>query len=175
MFKKRRERKQAELHEELAAALREPDRTVRAKAASDAAEAAEPEWALREPALAVGCEPCTDDFHDTVVDGSAAVLRREAPVRERTERIVAGHLDDPAGFVRARTGFVAELGGEPPSSDRVPGRHGHRRGAELPDGVRHHGAPRRLALALAPRACSVSWHGPLVCLLGWRHEQRARS
>ncbi|MEU6993869.1 hypothetical protein ABZ953_24840 [Streptomyces sp. NPDC046465] len=113
MFKKRRERKQADLHEELATALRDPDRAVRAKAASDAAEAAEPEWALRELALAVDREPCTDDFHDTVVDGFAAALRREAPVRERTERIVAGHLDDPEGFVRAWTGFIAELGGAP--------------------------------------------------------------
>ncbi|MEV7192915.1 HEAT repeat domain-containing protein [Streptomyces sp. NPDC093510] len=117
MFKKRRERKQAELHEELAGALRDPDVAVRAKAACDAAEAAEPEWALRELAAAVAREPWADDFHETVVDGFAAVLRRDTAVRERTERIFAGHLDDPEGFLREWTEFMAELGGPPAPRD----------------------------------------------------------
>ncbi|MFI1677715.1 HEAT repeat domain-containing protein [Streptomyces sp. NPDC020607] len=113
MFKKRRERKLAELHEELGAALRDPDVAVRAKAAVDAAEAADLEWALRELAAAVAREPWTDDFHETVVDGFCAVLRRDAGVRQRVEGIVAGHVDDPEGFLRAWTRFVAELGGPP--------------------------------------------------------------
>ncbi|MEU6819935.1 HEAT repeat domain-containing protein [Streptomyces atriruber] len=113
MFKKRRERKQAELHEELGAALRDPDAAVRAKAAADAAEAADPEWALRELASAVAREPWADDFHETVVDGFCMALRRESAVRERVERIVAGHLDDPEGHLLAWTGFVEEIGGPP--------------------------------------------------------------
>lgn len=113
MFKKRRERRQAELHEELAGALRDPDAAVRAKAAADAAERADLKWALRELAAAVAREPWTDDFHETVVDGFAVALRRDTAIRERTERIVAEHLDDPEGFVRAWTGHVAELGGPP--------------------------------------------------------------
>lgn len=113
MFKKRRERKQAELHEELGAALRDPDAAVRAKAAVDAAEAADPEWALRELASAVAREPWADDFHETVVDGFCVALRRETAVRERVEGIVAGHLDDPEGYLRAWTGFVEEIGGPP--------------------------------------------------------------
>ncbi|MEV0256853.1 hypothetical protein AB0H82_21660 [Streptomyces sp. NPDC050732] len=117
MFKKRRERRQAELHEELAGALRDPDAAVRAKAAADAAEVAGLEWALRELAAAVAREPFTDDFHETVVDGFAAALRRDAAIRERTERIVAEHLDDPEGFVRVWTGLVAELGGPPAPRD----------------------------------------------------------
>ncbi|MET8686960.1 HEAT repeat domain-containing protein [Streptomyces sp. NPDC004732] len=113
MFKKRRERKQAELHEELGAALRDPDAAVRAKAAVDAAEAADLEWALRELAAAVAREPWTDDFHETVVDGFCAALRRDTAVRQRVEGIFAGHLDDPEGCLRAWTGFVEELGGPP--------------------------------------------------------------
>ncbi|MYY85892.1 MULTISPECIES: HEAT repeat domain-containing protein [unclassified Streptomyces] len=113
MFKKRRERRPAELHQELGVALRDPDVTVRAKAALAAAEGAELEWALRELAAAVAREPWTDDFHETVVDGFCAALRRDAGVRQRVEGIVAGHLDDPEGFLRAWTGFVEELGGPP--------------------------------------------------------------
>ncbi|MEV5976246.1 HEAT repeat domain-containing protein [Streptomyces sp. NPDC052114] len=113
MFKKRRERKQAELQERLAAALRDPDAGVRAGAAAEAAESADLEWALRELAQAVAREPWTDDFHETVVDGFAVTLRRDTAVRERTERLVAEHLDDPEGFVRAWTAFMTELGGSP--------------------------------------------------------------
>lgn len=113
MFKKRRERKQAKLHAELARALRDPDAAVRATAASDAAVSANLAWALPELAAAVAREPWTDDFHETVVDGFAVALRRDAALRERTERIFSGHLEDPEGFVRAWTGFVAELGGPP--------------------------------------------------------------
>ncbi|MGW6532494.1 HEAT repeat domain-containing protein [Streptomyces venezuelae] len=113
MFKKRRERKQAGLQEELGAALRNPDAAVRARAAVEAAEEADPQWALRELAGAVAREPWTDDFHETVVDGFSAALRRDAGARQRVEGIVAGHLDDPEGFLRAWTRFVEELGGPP--------------------------------------------------------------
>ncbi|WP_409234397.1 HEAT repeat domain-containing protein [Streptomyces sp. PA5.6] len=113
MFKKRRERKLAELHQELGGALRDPDVAVRAKAAVAAAEGAELEWALRELAGAVAREPWTDDFHETVVDGFCAALRRDDGVRRRVEGIVAAHLDDPEGFLRAWTRFVEELGGPP--------------------------------------------------------------
>lgn len=113
MFTKRRARKQAELHERLAAGLRNPDVEVRRQAADTAAVSADPRWALRELAQAVEREPWAEEFHETVVDGFAAALRREDPVRERTERIFAGHLDDPEGFMRAWTGLTAELGGAP--------------------------------------------------------------
>lgn len=113
MFEKRRARKQSELHEELAAALRDPDAGVRRKAADTAAVSADPRWALRELAQAVEREPWAEEFSETVVDGFAAALRRERPVRERTERIFAGHLDDPEGLVRAWTELTAELGGAP--------------------------------------------------------------
>ncbi|WP_069885904.1 HEAT repeat domain-containing protein [Streptomyces luteocolor] len=117
MFKKRRERKQAELHERLAAALRDPDAGVRATAATEAAESADLEWALPELARAVAREPWTDDFHETVVDGFAVTLRRDTALRERAERIVAGHLDDPEGFLRAWTAFMTELGWSPAPRD----------------------------------------------------------
>ncbi|MEU7577177.1 hypothetical protein AB0B50_06170 [Streptomyces sp. NPDC041068] len=117
MFKKRRERKQAELHEQLAGALRDPDTAVRAKAATTAAESARLEWALRELAQAVAREPWTDDFDETVVDGFAVTLRRDPAVRERAERIITEHLTDPEGFLRAWTGFVAEIGGPPALGD----------------------------------------------------------
>lgn len=120
MFTKRRERKQAELHERLAAELRDPDAEVRRKAADTAAVSADPRWALRELTAAVEREPWAEEFQETVVDGFAAALRREKPVRERTERIFAAHLDDPEGFVRAWTELTAELGGGPAVRE-VPG------------------------------------------------------
>ncbi|WP_371526180.1 HEAT repeat domain-containing protein [Streptomyces sp. NBC_01283] len=120
MFKERKARKQAELHERLAAGLRDPDVEVRRKAADTAAVSADPRWALRELAQAVEREPWAEEFQETVVDGFAAALRREAPVRERTERIFAAHLDDPEGFIRAWTGLTAELGGAPALRE-VPG------------------------------------------------------
>ncbi|MEU6121224.1 hypothetical protein [Streptomyces sp. NPDC047123] len=129
MFTKRRERKQAELHEELAAVLRSPDAAVRAAAATRAAEAAGLEWALRELASAVAREPWTDDFDEGVVDGFAIALRRDAKVRGRAERLVARHLDDPEGFVRAWAAFVAGLGG-PPGPQEV--------GEDLQDDMRAH-------------------------------------
>lgn len=113
MFTKRRARKQAELHEELAAALRDPDAEVRRRASRSAAESGELRWALRELAQAVEREPWTEDFSETVVDGFAAALRRDQTVRERTERIFTLHRDDPEGFVRAWTELTAELGGAP--------------------------------------------------------------
>ncbi|MGW0906015.1 HEAT repeat domain-containing protein [Streptomyces sp. NPDC002853] len=120
MFTKRRERKQAELHEKLAAELRDPDAAVRRRAAATAAASADPRWALRELTSAVEREPWAEEFQETVVDGFAAALRREQPVRERTERIFAAHLDDPEGFVRAWTELTEELGGAPAVRE-VPG------------------------------------------------------
>ncbi|MGW0531303.1 HEAT repeat domain-containing protein [Streptomyces sp. NPDC003032] len=113
MFKTRRDRRQAELAE----LLRDPDAAVRAGAAAEAAETADVEWALRELAQAVAREPYTESFHESVADGFAAALRREAAVRDRTERTFAEHLDDPEGLVRAWTGLVAELGGPPAVRD----------------------------------------------------------
>ncbi|MER5254270.1 hypothetical protein [Streptomyces sp. NPDC002855] len=113
MFTKRRARKQAELHEELAAALRDPDTEVRRMASKTAAESGELSWALRELASAVEREPWAEEFSETVVEGFAAALRRERPLRERTERIFTQHLDDPEGLVRAWTELTAELGGAP--------------------------------------------------------------
>ncbi|MBW5423569.1 hypothetical protein GKQ77_18720 [Streptomyces sp. BG9H] len=113
MFKKRREREQAELAE----LLRHPDRAVRAKAAADAAGSADVEWALRELARAVAREPYAESFSETVADGFAAALRRDPVVRERTERVFAEHLDDPEGLVRAWTELVAGLGGPPAVRD----------------------------------------------------------
>lgn len=120
MFTKRRERKQAELHEKLAAELRDPDAAVRRRAADTAAASADPQWALRELTSAVEREPWAEEFQETVVNGFAAALRREQPVRERTERIFAAHLDDPEGFVRAWTELTEELGGAPAVRE-VPG------------------------------------------------------
>ncbi|MFE6161707.1 HEAT repeat domain-containing protein [Streptomyces sp. NPDC056486] len=113
MFTKRRARKQAELHEELGAALRAPDAEVRRKAAIAAAGAGELQWALRELTRAVEREPWTEDFDETVVVGFVTVLRRDQGVRERTQRIFATHLDDPEGFVRAWTELTEDLGGGP--------------------------------------------------------------
>ncbi|MCX4671593.1 HEAT repeat domain-containing protein [Streptomyces sp. NBC_01381] len=113
MFKKRKARLQAELHEDLAGALRDADPEVRGKAAGDMAETAELGWALRELALAVEREPSTQEPFLTLAVGLANTLRRHPTLRERTERIFAGHLDDPHGFVREWTGLMAELGGGP--------------------------------------------------------------
>ncbi|MCX4671594.1 HEAT repeat domain-containing protein [Streptomyces sp. NBC_01381] len=117
MFANRRARKQAELHEELAARLRDTDPEVRSKAAAEAAETDDQEWALRELVRAVEREPWAEDFSGTVVSGFATALRRERPIRERTEQVVAQHLDDPEGFVRAWTSLTAELGGGPAVRD----------------------------------------------------------
>lgn len=117
MFTKLRARKQAELHEELAAALRDPDAEVRRQAAKATAETGEPGWALRELTQAVEREPWAEEFSETVVEGFAAVLRREQPLRERTEQIFVRHLDDPDGCVRAWTELTAELGGAPAVRD----------------------------------------------------------
>ncbi|MFE0134890.1 HEAT repeat domain-containing protein [Streptomyces sp. NPDC059037] len=113
MYKELRKRRPAVRYEALAAALRGADPDVRALAADDTAELAELGWALRELALAVAREPSTHVPFLSVAGSLATALRRHPPLRERTERIFAGHLDDPEGFVRAWTGLMAELGGGP--------------------------------------------------------------
>ncbi|MFC8124336.1 HEAT repeat domain-containing protein [Streptomyces sp. NPDC057302] len=117
MFTKRRARKQAELHEELAAALRDPDAEVRRKASKAAAESGDLRWALGELTQAMEREPWAESFSETVVEGFAAALRRERALRERTEQIFTRYLDDPEGFVRAWTALTAELGGAPAVRD----------------------------------------------------------
>lgn len=113
MYKELRARRQAVRYEELAAALRGADPDVRALAADDTAELAELGWALRELSQAVAREPSTLEPFLSVASSLATALRRHPPLRERTERIFAGHLDDPEGFVREWTGLMAELGGGP--------------------------------------------------------------
>ncbi|MEV8019049.1 HEAT repeat domain-containing protein [Streptomyces sp. NPDC086554] len=117
MLANRRARKRAELREDLAARLRDTDPEVRSKAAAEVAENDDQEWALRELVRAVEREPWAEDFSGTVVSGFAAALRRERPIRERTEQVFAQHLDDPEGFIQAWTSLTAELGGGPAVRD----------------------------------------------------------
>ncbi|TGB00502.1 HEAT repeat domain-containing protein [Streptomyces sp. MZ04] len=157
MFKELRARRQAVRYEELAAALRGADPDVPALAADDTAELAELGWALRELALAVEREPSTLEPFLSVAGSLATALRRHPPLRERTERIFAGHLDDPEGFVREWMGLMAELGGGPAVwnvdadlRDDVAGRLDYLRGegwteegppsgvGQRPDSVAHH-------------------------------------
>ncbi|MEV8019050.1 hypothetical protein AB0O76_22455 [Streptomyces sp. NPDC086554] len=120
MFKKRRERRQAELHEELAAALRDADPDVRGKAAADAAANADPAWALRELAQALEREQSVNEPFDSFASSFADVLRRDRAIRERTEAVFAANLDDPEGFLREWTALTADLGGAPAPSEISP-------------------------------------------------------
>ncbi|MEU5002353.1 HEAT repeat domain-containing protein [Streptomyces sp. NPDC021622] len=120
MFKKRKARLQAELHEDLAAALRDADPEVRGKAAGDTAETAELGWALRELALAMAREQSVDEPFDSLAGAFAVALRRDRAIRERTEAVFAAHLDDPEEFLREWTALTADLGGAPALSEISP-------------------------------------------------------
>ncbi|MEV0318469.1 hypothetical protein ACIBKX_09710 [Streptomyces sp. NPDC050658] len=111
MFKNWRARKQAELHEELAAALWDADPDVRGKAAVEAAERAQPAWALCELALAMERETATEEPFTSMAGGFADALWRDRELRRRAEAVFTANLADPESFVRQWTALVAELGG----------------------------------------------------------------